>query len=50
MNTLSVKYGISWNGNGNTQIWHFDLLEIAWQQAQIIIVTLMQLSSVVLRT
>ena len=42
------KYGISENHNGNTCIWHFDLLEMAWHHPQSSIVTLMKLSYVVL--
>ena len=42
------KYGISGKHNGNTRIWHFDLLAMAWRQPQNFFVTLMQLSRVVL--
>ena len=37
------NYGIFWMHNGNTRIWHFDLLQMAWRQQQASIVALMQL-------
>ena len=37
-----------WIAIGNTRIWHFDLLEIAWHYPQASIVTLLQPSHVVL--
>ena len=42
--TTGKKYGIFWKHNGNSRIWHFDLLEKAWHQPQTSSVTLMQLS------
>ena len=45
---ITGKNGTSGKHNGNTSIWHFDLLEIVWHQTQASIVTLMELSCVVL--
>ena len=42
------KYRIFGKRNGNTRIWHFHLLDMAWHQPKTSIVTLMQLSLVVL--
>ena len=42
------EYEMSGKDNGNTRIWHFDFLEMAWHQPQTNSVTLMQLSRVVL--
>ena len=47
---LTINYGISGKHNGSTRIWHFDLRNMAWHQLQISIVTLMQLSRLVLWT
>ena len=44
--TIVKRYGIFEKHNGNTRIWHFDLLEMARQQPQTSIITLMQLSCV----
>ena len=46
----TANYGISEKHNGNTRIWHFNLLEIAWHQSQTNIVALIKLSCVVLWT
>ena len=44
------KYGLFEKHNGNTRIWQFKLLEMAWFQPQTGIVALMQHSRVVLWT
>ena len=41
------KYWIFGQHSGNTRIWHFDLLDMAWHQPQTSIVTLIQLSCTV---
>ena len=43
------SYGIFGKHNGNSRVWHFDLLEMAWHQPQTSIITFMQLPPVVLR-
>ena len=42
------SYGILGKLNGNTRLWHFNLLDMAWHQPQTRVFTLMQLSCVVL--
>ena len=44
------KYGLFGKHNGNSRIWHFGLLEMAWNQPQMSILTLMQLPRVVFGT
>ena len=46
--TLPPKNEISGMHNGNSRIWHFDLLEMAWHQPQTSIVSVMQISRVLL--
>ena len=46
----SRKNGISGKHNGNTHIWHSDLLEMDWHRPQTSIITLKQLSRVELWT
>ena len=48
--TTDERYGIFGKHNGNTRIWHFDLLEVAWHQPQTHFVAFMQFSYVVLWT
>ena len=46
VNTTGKSYGIFGKHNGDTRIWHFDLLEMIWQQPQTSIVTWIQQSCV----
>ena len=46
--TVPPKNEISGMHNGNSRIWHFDLLEMAWHQPQTSIVSVMQISRVLL--
>ena len=46
--TTGTKYGIFGKLSENTHIGHFDLLKMAWHQPQTSIMTLMQLSHIVL--
>ena len=46
--TTGKGYGIFWQHKGNTRIWHFNLLEMAWHQPQTSIVILMQIVCVML--
>ena len=39
--TTGQKFGIFEKQNGNSRIWHFNLLQMAWHQPQINMVTLM---------
>ena len=39
--TAGQKFGIFGKHNGNSRIWHLDLLQMAWHQPQINMVTLM---------
>ena len=46
--TIGNSYESFGNHNGNTRIWHFDLLKMAYHQPQTSIVTLRQLWRVML--